>query len=258
MIKRIQISNIIALIITIVINYFSNTGAINNNTMASVSMKYQNLFTPSGYAFSIWGVIYLFLIAFVIYQSKGLFSNEEPHSVVRKIGWWFVISCVANSIWVFVWLYEFTGLSVIVMVVLLFSLVKIVRNTRMELDLIAPKRIALEWWPFAIYIGWISVALIANIAAYLTKLEWNGFGLPNVYWAIIMICIAGIVNIIMIWERNLRESAMVGIWALVAVAHANQYGIPNIAQTALAISVIIFINVAIHAYRNFGRHYLKG
>ncbi len=257
MIKRIQISNIIALVITIVINYLSNTGIINGNTMASVSAKYQNLFTPSGYAFSIWGVIYLMLIAFVIHQSKGLFSTKFAPEVVKKIGWWFVVSCVANSVWVFAWLYDYTGVSVIIMLLLLFSLVKIVLNTRMEFDLIPLKQIAFEWWPFAIYLGWIGVALIANIAAYLTKIEWDGFGLSNVSWAIGMICVAGLLYVVLIWERNLRESATVGIWSLVAVAHANQYGVPNIAYTALAVSVIIFVNIAIHAYRNMGRHFLK-
>lgn len=257
MIKRFQISNIIALVITIIINYVSNTGVINGNTMASVSGKYQNLFTPSGYAFSIWGVIYLFLIAFVIHQSKGLFTTKFTPDVVRKIGWWFVVSCFANSIWVFAWLFEYTGLSVVIMLILLFSLVKIAINTRMELDLIPLKQIASEWWPFSIYLGWICVALIANIAAYLTKIQWIGFGMSNVSWSIVMICVAGLVNILLIWERNLRESALVGIWALVAVAHANQFGVPNIAYTAWAVSVIIFLNIAIHAYRNMGRHYLK-
>ena len=72
-----------------------------------------------------------------------------------------------------------------------------------------------------------------------------------------MICVAGLLYVVLIWERNLRESATVGIWSLVAVAHANQYGVPNIAYTALAVSVIIFVNIAIHAYRNMGRHFLK-
>jgi hypothetical protein len=138
--KTLQVSNIIALIITLVMNYLSNTGIFNGNTMATVSAEYQNFFTPSGYAFSIWGVIYLCLAAFIIHQSKGLFTSGEIPAVVSKIGWLFVISCVANCAWIVAWLYEFTGVSVFIMAVLLFSLLRIVMVTRMELDLIPFKK----------------------------------------------------------------------------------------------------------------------
>ncbi|GGM90842.1 hypothetical protein GCM10010967_24910 [Dyadobacter beijingensis] len=255
--RTLQISNMIALIVTVVINYLSNTGIFNGNTMASVSARYQNYFTPSGYAFSIWGLIYLFLAAFVIYQARGISGKRETPAIVEKIGWLFVISCAANSGWVLAWLYDQTGLSVLIMVVLLTSLALIILRTRMEMDLIPIKEIALTWWPFAIYIGWISVALIANVAAYLTKTGWNGFGLSPQAWTIVMICAAGLVYILLTWTRNLRESSMVGVWALVAVAVANKGVSPEIVNTAIAVSVIIFISSGIHGYRNRGRHFLE-
>src|SRR5690606_7712746 len=114
--------------------YLSNTGIINGNTMSSVSAAYQNLFTPAGYAFSIWGLIYVGLIAFVIYHASITFKNKQANNVVLNVGWWFVISCVANCLWIFAWLYNYTGLSVIIMIVLLFSLVMIIIKTRMEMD----------------------------------------------------------------------------------------------------------------------------
>ena len=151
--KTLQTANILALIVTLIINYLSNTGIFNGNTMATVSARYQNFFTPAGYAFSIWGLIYLGLAAFVIYQSRGLFNDKPVHAIVEKIGWLFVISCAANSLWVFAWLYDYTGLSVIIMAVLLTSLLLIVLRTRMEMDLLPIKKIAFEWWPFASYLG---------------------------------------------------------------------------------------------------------
>lgn len=256
MTKTLQIANILALIVTVIMNYLSNTGIFNDNTMATVSAEYQNFFTPSGYAFSIWGVIYIGLAAFVVYQSRGLFSEKKAPDVVSKIGWLFVLSCVANCLWIIAWLYDFTGASVLIMMALLASLLGIVFRTRMELDLITMKKIALEWWPFALYLGWITVALIANIAAYLTKIGWDGFGISASTWTIIMICVAGFVQLFLTWNRNLREAAMVGAWGLAAVAVANWNENQAIAFTAVAVVAIIMISNGAHAYVNRGKHYL--
>ena len=248
--KTLQIANGIALIATIIMNYLSNTGVFNGNDMKTISDKYHNYFTPAGYAFSIWGLIYLGLLAFVIYTGKGLFIKTKEDWPVEKIGWWFVISCVANSIWVVTFLYEYIGLSVLIMAVMMFSLIKIILNTRMELDDLPLKKIAFVWWPFAIYAGWLSVAFIANISVYLTKIEWSGLGIPALTWTIIMICVAGLLNIFITWNRNLREFALVGVWALIAIAVENWNNEKTIALTALIVAIIIFISLSIHGYKN--------
>jgi hypothetical protein len=248
--KFLQIANGIALLATIIINYLSTTGVFNGNTMASVSARYRNLFTPAVYAFFIWAPIYLGLLAFVIYQGRSLFKKGGDDEVVLQIGGWFIVSCVANSFWVMAWLYELTGLSVVIMLTLLFSLLKIILNTRMEMDDVPLKTIAFIWWPFCLYSGWITVALIANIAAWLTKIQWSGWGIPPADWAIIMILVAGAINIFMTWNRNMREFATVGVWALVAIAVADWQTAPAVAWTALAMAVILFINTGIHAFKN--------
>lgn len=253
--KTLQISNIIALIAMIAVNYLSNTGLFNNATMASVSASYENLFTPAGYAFSIWGFIYLGLAAFVVHQSKGLFNDRKTPEVVSRIGWTFVLSCVANCLWVIAWLYDYTGLSVLIMIALLVCLIRIVLTTRMQMDLISFRQIALESWPFAFYLGWINVALIANVAAYLTKINWTGFGISAQTWTIGMILAAAAINLIITWKRNLRESAMVGVWALVAVAVANWNGGQPVVYTAIGAAVIVFVSANIHGYRNKGRQW---
>ena len=248
--KRLSVANIFALIVTIVLNYLSNTGIFNGNTMSTVSAAYQNLFTPAGYAFSIWGLIYLGLAAFVIYHAVVSFKSSQENNVVLKVGWWFVISCIANCAWIFAWLYDYTGLSVIIMIMLLFSLVMIILKTRMELDDLPMKQIAFVWWPFSLYAGWITVALIANIAAWLTKINWDGFGISSITWTIIMIIIAGIIYLLMTWQRNMREYALVGVWGLLAIAVANWTTEPSIAQSSIIISVILFVSSTVHAIRN--------
>ena len=248
--KRLSVANIFALIVTIVLNYLSNTGIFNGNTMSTVSAAYQNLFTPAGYAFSIWGLIYLGLAAFVIYHAVVSFKSSQENNVVLKVGWWFVISCIANCAWIFAWLYDYTGLSVIIMIMLLFSLVMIILKTRMELDDLPMKQIAFVWWPFSLYAGWITVALIANIAAWLTKINWDGFGISSIAWTIIMIIIAGIIYLLMTWQRNMREYALVGVWGLLAIAVANWTTEPSIVQSSIIISVILFVSSTVHAIRN--------
>lgn len=250
--RTLQIANGIALVSTIIINYLSNTGLINGTTIGGVSNKLITHFTPAGYAFAIWGFIYLLLIGFIFYQGRSLFtSNIKSDDVVLKIGWWFVISCIANSAWVFLWLYGYTGSSCIAILILLFSLMQIVFSCRMELDYVPFSRILLLWWPFVFYAGWVTVASIANISAYLNKIEWNGYGLTDDNWAIVMIIVAVIINLRAIYDRNLREFALVGAWALIAIAIRNQEMYHNIRDIAYLGAAVLLINVGLHAYRQF-------
>lgn len=255
--KTLAFANSFALIITLIINYLSNTGVFNGNTMASVSAKYKNFFTPAGYAFSIWGLIYLGLIGFIIYSIKVFFKKEplendevyEEEETVYQIGWLFVASCIANCFWILTWLYDYTGISVLVMLFLLLFLFRIIINTGMELQEASFKKIALVWWPFSIYAGWVTVALIANIAAYFTKLGWEGFT-SEVTWTITMILLAGVIYLFMTWTRNMREYALAGAWGLIAIAVANWNGVQSVVQTAITVSVILLISSGLHAYKN--------
>jgi hypothetical protein len=248
--KALQIGNGLALGSTIFINYLSNTGLMNNTTIGEISDDYRSLFTPAGYTFAIWGIIYLMLFGFAIYQGKSLFVKVKDDSFVQKTGWWFIASCVFNSLWVFAWIYEYTGLSCIFIFLLLFSLLKIVVNNRMELDDEPFPIIAFVWWPFVIYAGWVTVASIANVSTYLIKVGWDGFGLSQVTWTISLITIAIGINQHMIWKRNMREFALVGAWALVGIGNANKGANEAILYFAFAGAAILLISAGIHAYRN--------
>jgi hypothetical protein len=248
--RTLQILNAFSFIGVLVINYVSNTGMMNNTTIGEVSSDLNNLFTPAGYAFIIWGVIYLFLFAFVIYQGRSLFVSVRDDSFVLKTGWWFVISCIANSLWVYCWIYEYTGLSVLCIFLLLFSLIKIVLNNNMERWDAPIPTIVFLWWPFVIYSGWVTVASIANISAWLVKIGWNGFGISETIWTVIMINIATLIGLILTWKRSMREFALVGAWALFAIAVANWDTNETVKIVAIVYAVILFISSSAHGYKN--------
>ena len=248
--KTLQIANGFFLVFTIIFNYLSNTGIFNGKTIANVSDQYHNFFTPAGYAFSIWGLIYLLLIGFVLYTGKSLFKaeNNDADSFVEKIGWWFIISCIANCAWIVTWLYGFTGASVIVLLISFIALLKIL------LVALNYNASATQKWfiniPFQIYTGWVSVALIAAAAAWLTKIEWQGFGITAVNWTIILISIATIIHLYMTWQKNAPVFALVASWALVAIAIANKEASHQIYLVALIAASLIFISSCIKIINN--------
>lgn len=247
--KTLQIANGIALVFTIIFNYVSNTGVFNGKTIGNVSDQYHNLFTPAGYAFSIWGLIYFLMLGFVVYTGRSLFAkdNSEGDGFVQKIGWWFVVSCVANCLWIVTWLYGFTGLSVLVLATAFISLLVILLEALKYEDNAAQK-----WFvniAFQIYSGWLSVALIAAAASWLRKIDWNGWGFSEVTWTVIMITIAVMVHLYMTWKKNAPVFALVAVWALVAIAISNETENSTVYMVALVAAVLVFINSAIHLFR---------
>lgn len=248
--KTLVYLNAVSLIITLFVNYLSNTGVINGKTMGIVSGEYPNLFTPAPYTFSIWGVIYVFLLAFVIYSFVILKREKESH-IINQVGSLFTVSCILNTLWIFAWLHNYTGTSVLLMILLQFVLLKIIVNVKAELTNPPFRIVAFVWWPFSLYSGWISVALIANIAAHLTGLQWDGWNISPSSWTILMIAIAGVLHIFMTWTRNMREYALVGSWALLGVAIANADSNHLVYIVALATAILIAISSMIHGIRNF-------
>lgn len=248
--KTLQIGNGLTFGATIFINYLSNTGLMNNTTIGEISDDYRSLFTPAGYTFAIWGIIYLLLFGFAIYQGRSLFVNVKDDSFVLKTGWWFIASNVFNSLWVFAWIYEYTGLSCVFIFLLLGSLLKIVLNNRMELDDEPFPMIAFVWWPFVVYSGWVTVASIANVSTYLIKVGWEAFGLSQMTWTIILIIIAFGINQVLIWKRNMREFALVGAWALIGIGNANKITNETLMYVAFVAAAILLICTALHGYQN--------
>ncbi len=248
--RTLQIANIIGFISVVIVNVLGGTGAINATSIADISNANHNLFTPAGYAFSIWSLIYLLLLGFIIYQSRGLFKPVGDDGFILKTGWWFVVSCFANIMWITFWVYGFMEYSILAIFVLLFSLIRIVIKNKMELWDAPISVILFLWWPFVIYSGWVTVASIANVSAYLKSINWDGWGYSEISWTITMIIIAGIINLAITWKRNMREFGLVGAWALIAISVANWETSSTVANTALVVAILLIISSGYHGYLN--------
>jgi hypothetical protein len=196
-----------------IVNWLSVIGDINGVTTAAVSDAHKTLFTPEGYTFSIWGIIYLLLLVYVLFQ---LFSKELGRAGKHaKIAYWFVVSCIANIGWIFAWHYGQIVVSAIVMLVLLYCLTRIMSLTA-DIERSVGTIFTMEL-PFGLYAGWITVAAIANIAAMLLDIGWDGFGVPHYIWFIIVLLLATFIVIAATRDtHNIAYPAAV-IWGLTGI-----------------------------------------
>lgn len=248
--KRIlQVLNVVTLLFTIGINYLFN-GQQGKPSIAEISAKYDNLLTPAGYAFGIWGLIYISLIIFAVYQAADLFRKDLKRDFIFRIGWWFIIANLANAAWVWAFTSDLPGVSLLIMLAIFFSLLMIVRNTNME-KWDAPNPVIFYiWWPFSLYFGWITLALIINVSAWLTAVHWTGAPVSTEIWAVLILLIAAFIFVAMTWTRNMREYANVGVWGIVGIAVKNWGLHPLVTWTAIAVSVMIFISASAHGHLN--------
>jgi hypothetical protein len=240
---------ILSVAAVIVVNGLANALPINGQATGEISDRFEVFFVPAGYVFSIWGLIYLGLIAYAIYQALPA-QAENP--ILKKIAGPFLLSSAANIAWIFLWHYEFFPLTLVVMLALLGTLIAIY----LILDIgRAPVSRAMKWFvhvPFSIYLGWITVATIANATSLLHFLEWNGWGISPEAWTLIMLAAGVIIGAIISLTRGDVAYALVLIWAFagIAVKHEDTAIVATAAWTATALTAVFMV---IGAYR----HYLQ-
>lgn len=237
--KIAAISNLVVLIALIFWNYLSNTGIINNTTIDNISAEYQNLFTPASYAFSIWGIIYLALFAFSVKLLFIAFKDTNKDNIIRKIGPWMIIANILNGVWIFAWLSEYTGLSVVIMFSILISLLLIIIRLNMERAAVSKDIKIWIWQPVGLYAGWITVASIANVSAWLAKFNWSLWFTEQI-WAIIIIITACIIYLFVFYTRRIISFTLAGVWAFIAIAVRHWDTVVELQYTALISACVLF------------------
>jgi len=196
----------------VVVNYLSTSLPLGGITPDGVSDKFPTLFTPAGYVFSIWGLIYVLLAGLVIYSFVSGSSRR-----IDRIAPLFVLSCALNTAWLFAWHWILLPLSLAIMVALLLTLILIVQRLR-EAD--TPPSTGEKWLvhlPFSIYLGWISVATIANASAVLYEAGWDGWGLTPEAWTVLLMSAAIILGVASVLMRGDFAYTLVIVWALVGI-----------------------------------------
>jgi benzodiazapine receptor len=236
-----QSLNVLAFAVTVIVNGLASSLALNGRTTAEVSDQYFTLVTPAGYVFSIWGVIYALLLAFVVFQALPS-QREKPF--LRQISVLFILSSVFNVVWLFLWHYDQIVLSVVLMFALLATLIAV--YLRLGIGKIATtlKERIFVHLPFSVYLGWITVASIANVASALVAVGWDGFGLASDIWAVLVIAVALLITLGVIATRRDVAYSLVLVWALVGIA-VNQSAYQNIVLAAEISAVIILVAVAV-------------
>jgi len=233
-----QAVNVVAYVVTIVVNGLAgSTTLLGGVTSADVSDSYPTLVTPAGFTFAVWGIIYALLLVFTVYQ---LLPRNRDKPFLSQVGLLFGLSSVCNICWLFLWHYDYVTYSLVLMFALLASLILIYQRLGIGRAAVSLKEKICVHLPFSVYLGWISIATIANVSVALTAVGWDGWGIPEATWAVVIIAVALVLTLVMLATRKDVAFSLVVVWALVGIL-SKQSDFQNIVLAAEACIVIILL-----------------
>ena len=227
----------------IAVNALANILPINGYNTGQISAFYPNAFVPAGFTFSIWGVIYLLLFSYTIGYTYFTFKRRQypkAFALIEHINFYFLLTCLFNMSWIVAWHYLQIELSVVIMLLFLITLIQLfLKSSTIANALTSTQKFILQT-PFIVYLGWISVATIANSTALLVAYKWNAFSISPIYWSAAMILIAIVLAMLMLKKFKAVPFALVVAWALWGIYHAQGPAAPILANlTAGGIGVLI-------------------
>ena len=238
---------VISYVIMVAANVLAVILPINGVTPGEVSDSFPNLFAPAGYTFSIWGLIYILLLGFTLYQLDIFKKDHSKYALLERVRPYFVISSILNAGWIFAWHYKLIPLSMLLMIGILLCLIKIVSEIR-ETDFSLNEYIFFKL-PFSVYFGWITVATIANATVLLVSLGWNGFGISEEIWTMVMILVGTIIGTLTILKSKDVAYGLVICWAYIGilVKHISAQGFsgeyPNVIITTMVCILWLIISI---------------
>lgn len=210
-----QAGVVVSILITLIVNTLANALPLNGLNTGQISDRFNVYFVPAGYVFSIWGLIYVGLIAYGIFQAL---PAQRDNSRLRSTSWWIALGGLANSTWIFLWHYQQFPATLVAMFLLLATLI----ITYLRLGIGRSTVSKAETWavriPFSIYLGWITVATVANVTSVLDYVKWDRFGLAPEVWMSIMLAVVLTLTLTMIITRRDTAFTAVILWALVGIA----------------------------------------
>jgi translocator protein len=209
-----QLGNILAFVVTLIVNGLSNTTLIGGRTTADISNLYPTLITPAGYVFAIWGIIYALLFLFVVYQAL---PSQRSNPFQQKMNGLFILSCAFNVAWLFLWQNNYVTYSLILIVAFAVTLEEIHRRLRKS-NSASLKEWAFVRLPFSVYFGWLTIATFANLAVAMSAAGWVTWQASDVAVGIVLLLVALAIVLCVVLARKDIAYGLVAIWALVGIA----------------------------------------
>ena len=261
-IKTLAIFNALSLTVHIALAYYTQFKKFNSFTVSEISSNYETIFTPAGFTFAIWGIIYTALGIFCLYHLFTAFKKDSTHDAnvdIHRIGLFFTLVNLASAAWLLAWTNNKISISVGLIFLQLICLVIIHTRLRLYNRQSTAARKIFTQIPLSIYLGWICIATIANNSSWLTGIGWDGWGLSQTQWALVMVSIAVILAILMIIIRHNIYFSLVIAWALFGIISKleikNEAAYDTVINTAWLGFGVIIVSALVHIFNN--RHQNK-
>jgi translocator protein len=240
-----QIGNILALVFALVANFLTGAQILDLPPIGEISDRYATYLTPAGYAFSIWTLIYLLLIVFAVYQARDLRDPRDDNDIPQLLGPLFIVASICNGLWTFVFVNEWIGLSVVILLLLTASLYAALWRLGVGTTRPSTRDFLVVWLPLMLYTGWVTAASIVNIATYLDSNDVTVSPLAS----IAVIAVLTVALLTLLFKRNLRELLISCAWALVAVGlrQIQLSQSTSVAIVALVCAGILILAMLFHA-----------
>lgn len=244
--------NFILLLATLGVNFAGGTGLINNMSQKEVSDRYSTLITPASMTFSIWSVIYILLVVSMIVMIVK-HRDEYYARAIEEISMPFWLTCVLNMLWIVTFSYLQLGISTIFIFAFVLTLAFICRK------LLAINHQEKRWLlplTFGLYTGWLFIATVVNVAAYLVQMEWNGFGISASNWAIIILIVSVVLILIVLTQLKNAVFPIPVAWAYWGIyqqlhSSEGQGGAYPALEMIAIVGMVVLVAVAVYLlYRN--------
>jgi hypothetical protein len=244
-----QALNLAVLVLVLWLNGLAGSGGLSGESIGLIANRYPSWFLPANYVFGIWSLIYLWLMAFGVYQ---VLPGQRTSPALGRLHMGWVTNGVLNIAWIVAFSFSRFGSALIMMVALLVNLVWIMERLEWHRGELGRGDRILVAYPFALYLAWISVALISNTFQYLTYLEWSGFGMDGQAWSAVMMVVAAALALVMVVHRGNWFFPLVFVWAFRGIADRFT-DVPVIVNAAWTMIPMVLVGMVVGLVYRRGR-----
>lgn len=244
---RLRILAAIAIGLNILFNMLSNYFPIAGHSVAEISDTHKTLFTPDRYAFLIWIPIYG---AFLIYAISQFVPSQRNNLVYDELAIPVITVNILCSAWLVVFMMNRIGLSLFLLLANFLVSLVLVRRAHEHVHGRTNNWIVA---PFNLYFGWISVALVVNLAAWLSSIGWYGGNLGEQNLTIILLFVVTASGPIYSLLAKDWIFPVVLAWGILAIGVGMSNLYPDVQNTAFICGIVLLVWGIVYAIIRFQR-----